>query len=85
MAFGITKTVPQKAGVETVDSMYDEIEANKPGFYAEHPSAPLLISSPGALVHYLTTLCPRAGGEFSLDFELGELGVVVGIGDRAGA
>ena len=35
-----------------VDSIYDEIEANKPGFHAQNRSANLLLSSPGALVHY---------------------------------
>ncbi len=37
---------------DAVDSMYDEIEANQPGFQAETRSANLLLSSPGALVHY---------------------------------
>ena len=39
----------------------------------------------GAFVHDLAALCPCAGGEFSLNFELGELGVVIGIGYGAGA
>ena len=39
----------------------------------------------GAFVHDLASFFPSAGGEFALDFELGELGVVVGVGDGAGA
>ena len=39
----------------------------------------------GTLVHDLTALLPGAGGEFSLDFELGKLGVVVGVSNGAGA
>jgi hypothetical protein len=35
-----------------IDSIYNELEANKPGFVAEDRSANLLISSPGAIVHY---------------------------------
>ena len=37
---------------DAIHSMYDEIEANKPGFQAITRSANLLISSPVALVHY---------------------------------
>ena len=37
---------------DAIHSMYDQIEANKPGFQAATRSANLLISSPGALVHY---------------------------------
>jgi hypothetical protein len=37
---------------EAIDSIYDELEANKRGFAAEDRSANLLISSPGAIVHY---------------------------------
>ncbi len=37
---------------EAVDSIYDELEQNNPRFQAEQRSANLLISSPGALVHY---------------------------------
>ena len=39
----------------------------------------------GAFVHDLAAFFPGAGGEFPLDFELGELGVVVGVGNGAGA
>ena len=39
----------------------------------------------GAFVHDLAAFFPGTGGEFSLDFELGELGVVVGVGNGAGA
>lgn len=35
-----------------INSIYDEIEAKKPGFRAEDRSANLLISSPGAIVYY---------------------------------
>lgn len=34
------------------NSIYDELEANSPGFQAKDRSANLLVSSPGALVHY---------------------------------
>jgi hypothetical protein len=37
---------------EAVDSIYDELEQKAPHFQAEQRSANLLISSPGALVHY---------------------------------
>ena len=37
---------------EAVDSIYDELEQKAPPFKAEQRSANLLISSPGALVHY---------------------------------
>ncbi len=37
---------------EAVDAVYDELEHKSPGFKAEQRSANLLISSPGALVHY---------------------------------
>jgi hypothetical protein len=37
---------------EAVDSIYDELERQAPPFKAEQRSANLLISSPGALVHY---------------------------------
>lgn len=37
---------------EAIDLTYGEIEANKPGFKAESRSANLLLSSPGAIVHY---------------------------------
>lgn len=35
-----------------IDSIYDELEANNPRFRGEDRSANLLISSPGAIVHY---------------------------------
>lgn len=35
-----------------VDSVYNELEANNPAFKAQNRSANLLISSPGAIVHY---------------------------------
>ncbi len=35
-----------------INAVYDELEANCPGFKAENRSANLLISSPAALVHY---------------------------------
>ncbi len=37
---------------EVVNSIYDELESAVPGFQANERSANLLISSPGALVHY---------------------------------
>ena len=37
---------------EAVNSIYDELEQRSPGFAAQQRSANLLISSPGALVHY---------------------------------
>jgi hypothetical protein len=37
---------------DAVDSIYDELEQRAPHFKAEQRSANLLISSPGALVHY---------------------------------
>ncbi len=37
---------------EAVDSVYNELELKNPSFKAEQRSANLLISSPGALVHY---------------------------------
>jgi hypothetical protein len=37
---------------DAVNAMYDELEARSPGFKAEQRSANLLLSSPGALVHY---------------------------------
>lgn len=37
---------------DAIYAMYDELEQKSPGFIAEHRSANLLISSPGALVHY---------------------------------
>jgi len=37
---------------EAVDAIYDELEQKAPPFKAEQRSANLLISSPGALVHY---------------------------------
>lgn len=37
---------------DAINAMYDELEANSPGFKADQRSANLLISSPGALVHY---------------------------------
>ena len=39
----------------------------------------------GAFVHDLDAVGPGALGEFALDFELGELRLVVGVGDGAGA
>ncbi len=37
---------------DVIDAMFDELETKSPGFRAEQRSANLLISSPGALVHY---------------------------------
>ncbi len=37
---------------EAVNSIYDDLEQKNPAFQAEQRSANLLISSPGALVHY---------------------------------
>jgi len=37
---------------DAIDAMYDELEAKSPGFQAQQRTANLLISSPGALVHY---------------------------------
>jgi hypothetical protein len=37
---------------DAINAMYDELEAKSPGFKADQRSANLLISSPGALVHY---------------------------------
>jgi hypothetical protein len=37
---------------DAVDSIYNELELKSPGYKAEQRSANLLISSPGALVHY---------------------------------
>ena len=37
---------------KAIDSIYDEIEAKKPGFKAQNRSGNLLLSSPGAIVHY---------------------------------
>ncbi len=37
---------------DAVNSIYDELERNNPGFEAGDRSANLLISSPGAIVHY---------------------------------
>ena len=37
---------------DAINDMYDELEARSPGFQAYQRSANLLISSPGALVHY---------------------------------
>ena len=37
---------------EAVDAIYDELEQRNPAFRAEQRSANLLLSSPGALVHY---------------------------------
>jgi hypothetical protein len=38
-----------------------------------------------AFVHHLHAFGPGAAGEFALHFEFGELGFVVGVGNRAGA
>jgi hypothetical protein len=37
---------------DAINAMYDELEVRSPGFEANQRSANLLISSPGALVHY---------------------------------
>ncbi len=42
----------QPALAALVDEVYDELEAGNSGFRAEDRSANLLISSPGAIVHY---------------------------------
>ena len=42
----------QQEHARLINDVYDELEANCPGFKAEDRSANLLISSPSALVHY---------------------------------
>ena len=44
--------VHQPEYAKVINSVYDELEANQPGFQARDRTANLLISSPGALVHY---------------------------------